>query len=272
MVFYVIVGVVLGILVGYGVWEAYWIKDSLHIVQIPDLPEAFEGFSILHLSDIHGRVGVFSSRAYQQWRDQADLVAVTGDLYSPTLPRRRLAEKLDELKAPSGVWYVSGNHDYRNGQLAVQPWHPGPRLLDNRVVALKKSGQTLWLAGLPDLVKGTPKWDEVLNALSEQPGPALLLAHRPDAWLLPGVQRVALILAGHTHGGQIRIPGWGAPLTHNHLPGRYAAGRLDRAGHPVLITSRGLGTSELPLRFAARPEILLIRLVKGQMGGKVDDG
>jgi len=139
--------------------------------------------------------------------------------------------------------------------------------VDNRVVTITKDGHSFQLAGLPDSVKGKPDWPSVLHELAARKSPAILLAHRPDAWLLPGVERVALILAGHTHGGQITIPGIGAPLKHNHIPGGYVAGRLDRPGKPVLITSRGLGTSELPLRFGARPQVIRIRL-ESKKGGE----
>jgi hypothetical protein len=78
---------------------------------------------------------------------------------------------------------------------------------------------------------------------------------------------VQLILAGHTHGGQIRLPILGALVRHNHVGGGYVSGRLDKPGGPVLITSRGLGTSELPVRFMARPEIIRVRLKAAVRGG-----
>lgn len=259
---YGIIGAVLALLLLYVLWEPYWIQATDQVVAIPDLPPAFDGFTILQLSDIHGRVGVFSWNTFLRWQSECDAMVITGDLYSPTLSRARLARHLDRLNAPYGVYYISGNHDYRRGTLAVQPWEPGPRLLDNRVAVLEKEGQTLVMAGLPDFIKGAPEWESVRSALQVQPGPAVLLAHRPDAWLLPGVERVSLILAGHTHGGQVRLPLLGALVRHNSIPGKYVSGRLERDGKPVLITSRGLGTSELPIRLLARPEVVRVRLVR----------
>lgn len=261
---YVIVGAIIVGLLLYALWEPYWIQASEHTVVVPGLPAAFEGFRILHLSDIHGRVGVFSWGPFLRWLAETDMVAVTGDLYSPTRGRRRLAARLSQLTAPDGVYYISGNHDYRNGNLSVEPWQPGESCIDNAVRAIDRQGAKLWIAGLPDFVKGKPDWDTVRRELEGNSGPAILLAHRPDAWQLPGIERVSLILSGHTHGGQVVIPGFGAPLRHNRLPGRYVAGRLDKPGYPVLITSRGLGTSELPVRFGSRPEVLLIRLTRGE--------
>ncbi|MDA8206428.1 MAG: metallophosphoesterase [Thermaerobacter sp.] len=255
------IGGLVGLILAYALWEPYRIQTTEYTVAIDNLAPAFEGATILHLSDLHGRVGVFSFRPFLRWLAEADMVVVTGDLYSPTLPRARLARHLERLSAPLGVYYVSGNHDYRRGRLAVEPWDPGGRIIDNRVITIRRDGQTLFLAGLPDLVKGKPEWEAVRACIDAASGPVILLAHRPDAWLLPGVERAGLILAGHTHGGQIRIPGYGALIRHTRLLGRYTSGRLEQPGRPVLITSRGLGTSELPLRFLAPPEIIRVRLV-----------
>ncbi|PSR21757.1 MAG: metallophosphoesterase [Sulfobacillus acidophilus] len=253
---------VLVALLGYALWEPYRLEAVEHTIRVRNLPPAFENVCILHLSDIHGRVGVFSWPPFLRWLADADLVAVTGDLYSPTRAREPLARALNKIQAPLGVYYVSGNHDYRHGVLAVEPWQPGDRLLDNRVVTIEKDGQQMLLAGLPDLVKGEPRWDEVKAELQRRGLPAILLAHRPDAGLLPDLDGVAVILAGHTHGGQVVIPGYGAVFRHNHLPGRYVAGLWQKPGGPVLITSRGIGTSELPVRFWARPQVIRIRLVR----------
>lgn len=258
------IGLVLAGLLGYALWEPYRLKVTHHRIVIPDLAAEFEDFTILQLSDIHGRVGVFSWRPFLAWLVKADLVAVTGDLYSPTLSRTRLARHLDQLQAPSGVFVVSGNHDYRQGTLYIEPWAVGDKCLDNRVIAIERNGKKLLIAGIPDLVKGSPQWAEVLHTLKTTSDPAILLSHRPDAWLLDGIERVSLILSGHTHGGQVKIPGLGALVRHNHLPSGYVAGRLDRPGHPVLITSQGLGTSELPVRFLTRPEVIVVQLSTGK--------
>lgn len=246
--------------------EPRWLEATDVTVTVDDLPPSFEGFTILHLSDLHGRVEVFSWAPFVSWLKTTDMVAVTGDLYSLTLSRERLARALEGLRAPSGVYYVSGNHDYRQGELAVEPWIPGERRLDNQVVAIERGEDTLWVAGLPDLVKGRPDWIRLRKELEGKHGPVVFLAHRPDVWMLPGIERVALVLAGHTHGGQVVVPGFKAPLRHNKIPGDYVAGRLDAPGKPVLMTSRGLGTSELPIRFGARPEVIRIRLTAGVVG------
>lgn len=250
--------------VGWGLFEPEWIRPVTYRVPLPGLPSAFEGFTILHLSDLHGRVGVFASSAFRAWSAVADLVVVTGDLYHPGWPRARLAGQLGRITGQNPVYFVSGNHDYAKGRLHVEPWHPGESLLDNRVVAIRRGEAVLWLAGVPDLIKGKPDLPGVVRAMGE--GPAILLSHRPDGARLAEAPRFGLTLAGHTHGGQVVIPGWGAPLKHNRIGGGYVAGPLALEGGRWLITSRGLGTSELPIRFWCRPELVRIILTKEGSG------
>jgi predicted MPP superfamily phosphohydrolase len=131
--------------------------------------------------------------------------------------------------------------------------------LVNRAVRLPIEGGNLWIAGVDDLTEGRP---DLLAALADAPAGAalVLLAHNPDIWLEPGVERTDLILAGHTHGGQIRLPLLGAAHTQGtHLTRRQAAGWFSR-GRSRMFVSRGLGES-IPLRFGVRPQVALIRLV-----------
>lgn len=238
--------------------EPHWVSlRDIHLT-LPELDVEFEGFSILHLSDLHGRVGVFSKKQVRQALEACDLIALTGDLYAPTLNRHRLKDVLTTWDRDK-LYYVTGNHDYRHGMPDTSPWDPGSSLLDNRAIAIRRHHATLWIAGIPDLGKGTPKLDEVLKLVP--PGSvAILLSHRPDGWLLAGTERFQVVLSGHTHGGQVRIPVLGAVFRHNHVPDRFVSGLYQKPGHPILITSRGLGMSELPVRFMARPEILRIIL------------
>lgn len=242
----------------YGLWEAHWIRPVTYEVSVPGLAPEFSGFSILHLSDLHGRVGVFSRPVFRRWLQGSDLVAVTGDLYQPGLGRRRLAAELNRLREAHPVVLVSGNHDYHRRRLAIDPLPTGDWLLDNRVRSIQRGDAELVVAGIPDLVLGRPDWSAVLQELGS--GPAVLLSHRPDAVLLPQASRFQLILAGHTHGGQVVFPIVGALLKHNRIGQGYVAGRRDVPGEPVLITSRGLGTSELPVRFLCRPELVRVIL------------
>ena len=254
----IVIGI-LGILALYAVVvEPYWIRLRRVDVEIPELPAQFDGFTILHLSDLHGRVGAFLRPAVRQAMEQADVIAITGDLYAVTLPDASVASHLNALDR-GRLFYVSGNHDYRHGVLKTSSWNPASCLLDNRAVHLTRGDAGIWIAGIPDLVKGKPNLAEVLEQIYTEE-PAILLSHRPDVWLKEGIQRFQLILSGHTHGGQVRFPWIGALVRHNKLPGNYVSGILSKEGYPTLITSRGLGMSELPVRFLSPPEVLKICL------------
>ena len=99
----------------------------------------------------------------------------------------------------------------------------------------------------------------------------MLLTHAPDAALrLPKREAggPSLVLCGHTHGGQIRVPGWGAPLRHSRLVSRRQADGVFDVGGTQVVVSRGFGTAHVPLRFACRPEIGLLTLTRqGRQGG-----
>ncbi|MBX5466644.1 MAG: metallophosphoesterase [Firmicutes bacterium] len=254
---------------GYaGAVEPFWIRPVTYEVVVPGLDPGMDGFRILHLSDLHGRVDVFARAWFWRWAAGCQLAVVTGDLFAWSLSRARVARALNALAATLPTYYVSGNHDWRRGRLAVEPWDPGPGHLDNRAVPL--AGGRLWLAGLPDLKRGRPDWAAVVAALPVE-GPAVLLSHRPDAVLHPACQRFALVLSGHTHGGQVCLPGGTALVRHTRLPWPYAAGRWEWAPGHTVITSRGLGESELPVRFACRPEVVQV-VLRAAAGARVAEG
>lgn len=236
--------------------EPYWLRLVTYEISPRGWPAALDGLTIVQLSDLHGRRTAFRRAGVQRWLKAADLIAVTGDLYSGSLPRDWLAPYLAALPKDR-TRYVSGNHDYRAGRLDVSPWHPAPDVvLDNRWEVRQYRGCPFVVAGVPDLVKGRPDWDQLLGGPE---GPALLLSHRPDAVLTPQVMgRFQLVLAGHTHGGQVALPGFGPILKHSRLPRKEAAGLTEREPGRYLVVSRGLGTSELPVRFFSRPEVVRV--------------
>ncbi|MDA8198198.1 MAG: metallophosphoesterase [Thermaerobacter sp.] len=223
----------------------------------PDWPADVAGFTIIQLSDLHGRVQVFGRADVQRWLSDADLIAVTGDLYSPTRRRAHLVAWLERLPVDR-TRFVSGNHDYRRRLLDIAPWDPPARVrLDNRVEFYESpAGRRLWLVGVPDLGRGRPAWPR-----PPADGPTVLLSHRPDAILAPQASPCHVVLAGHTHGGQVALPGIGPILRHSRLPRRQTMGLVAWPDGRSLVVSRGLGTSELPVRFGARPEVVRVRFV-----------
>lgn len=243
-------------------------------IEIAGLERPFDGLRILLISDLHA--GPFlSPRAMHNALSRLlslrpDLILLGGDLttsrVSEILPYRAA---LRALFAPLGTFAVLGNHDHYTGhpeQFAGHLESCGIHLLDNASVVLKRDGAMLVLAGIDDLYQGRPDLAaalrdartklEALGSGARQP-PVILLSHNPDALFEASRQGVALVLSGHTHGGQIRIPG--LPVLVRQSRYRLDEGRY-RVDNTELVVSRGLGASGLPLRLACSPEAVLLQL------------
>jgi uncharacterized protein len=246
-------------------------KIEIHLAR---LPEAFEGFRIAQITDIHfgpymdqellGR-GVGLAQEFQP-----DVVTLTGDFVSHPLGRRngpagaRHAEPCAEVFARwKGVpmLAVLGNHDHWNdakivaGTLAER----GIRVLRNGSQAMEREGQRLWIAGIDDLLDGAPDLRQTLAGIPENEA-TLLMAHEPDFADHAARFPVDLQLSGHSHGGQVRIPGIG-PLILPPLAHKYHTG-LNRVGRLQVYTSWGLGVINPPVRLNCPPEVTLITLRK----------
>ena len=153
---------------------------------------------------------------------------------------------------------VLGNHDHYGGdseRLVENLESFGIRILDNDAVVLKKGGERLALCGIDDWNAGQPDLDRALAAAGD--APVILLSHNPDAFVAACRRGVALTLSGHTHGGQIRIPGMGVLVRMSRY--RLDEGRY-RAESSEIVVSRGIGVSGVPLRMGCPPEAVLVRL------------
>lgn len=246
---------------------------------VPDLANAFDGYTIVVLSDFHHRHPFSELRWLRHAVDAAngvapDVIVLLGDYASsfkesPSISRRwygealpAMASELSRLRARDGVIAVLGNHDYYADADIVRNWlHAiGAHLLVNSAKCVVRSGNLLRIAGLDDIKKG--KVDPLAGCgLINQP-PTLLLCHEPDGVRrLDARLRVDVMLAGHTHGGQIVFPWYGAPVTMSQTCGRRSAhGWIPNARAPLLVT-RGLGEQlPLPIRIGSPPEILILRL------------
>jgi hypothetical protein len=185
-------------------------------------------------------------------------VAVTGDLAEDAAGLRTVLDALSPLHPELGVYAVPGNHDHVAG---IGEWHRAVRArrgisdLTNRYVVLRSRGARICVGGVDDLAEGRPRLR--LPAPDERDF-TLVLAHDPDQAEVcrRSYDAVDLIVSGHTHGGQVRIPFLGAPLRKSTT---YDEG-LRRRPWTQVYTSRGLGTSALPIRFFARPEVTLLEL------------
>lgn len=244
--------------------EPYSYQLSVTDIFIRDLPDAFEGFRIAQLSDVHhSRIVSLDEvlRVVQLAQSaQADLVALTGDY--TTAYRRYIepcAEALSTLRAPQGVFAVLGNHDhYTDPQLTTRALERAHiTVLNNANTVIRRGADSLQLAGIDDWGWNAADWPRAFHGLDRKK-PTLLLSHQPRVLDLPETESVSLIISGHTHGGQISLPFVGAPARLSKEL-KYLSG-LYRRNQTQLYVSRGTGVIGLPLRLCVPPEIALLRL------------
>ena len=195
----------------------------------------------------------------------ADVIVLLGDYVihdvvgGHFIPPETTAAALGRLHARLGVVAVLGNHDWwLDGQRVRAALEArGIPVLENQVMPLGAPGQRFWIAGIADA--WTNKYD-VPGTLAHVPvdAPVLLLTHNPDLFpLVP--PRVALTLAGHTHGGQVRLPLLGRPIVPSEYGQRYAAGAVREDGRVLFVTT-GVGTSIIPVRLRVPPSVSLLTL------------
>lgn len=232
---------------------------------MPGLPPELDGLRIMHLSDFHFGVpspGIGASWQAAVWTRERkpDLVAISGDLLTHPRGEPMLRQLVRILPGP--VFAVLGNHDIalsRDPQARrseLSDLEPATLLRDDgRLVELR--GQSVWIAGADPrlIVRGRPRLDPNRLAPPEERSAdlSILLCHYPR--VLDGLEpgRFDLVLAGHTHDGQIALPLPGRKFRFAHPSARYNAG-VYRSGAGTMHVSAGLGTTFVPFRFAARPE------------------
>ncbi len=255
-----------GMLAGYASCvEPHWVEITRLELTLPRLPSALDGITLAHLSDIH--MGRFMSgrkmrrfvRAINELHP--DLVVVTGDMvHRKRHEAESCARELAGLRAPLGVYLVPGNHErrYFTPEEGGEPYRRvGLVWLCNSARRIARDGASFWLVGLDDLLHGG---GDIRHALRGVPDDTckVVLVHEPDLAGLIARHGADLQLSGHTHGGQICLPGIGAIILPN-LGHRYPAG-LYKVDGMWLYTNRGLGTASLPMRLNCRPEIALLTL------------
>jgi len=240
------------------------IEVTYQRIRLTDLPTGFEGFTLVQLSDIHYSAFVdadYVARAVALAnRLEPDMIVLTGDYVSHS--RSYIggsAELLGELRAPDGVYAVMGNHDLWADARGLE-WNfrrRGIELLRNTHTALGKRSDVLTLAGVDDLTLGEDDLQRALRGAAAG-SPIILLSHNPNIIWQAAAAGVSLVLAGHTHGGQINIPSWRRrarrfwPFLRGH----------GQHGRTHIYVNRGLGTVIVPLRYRCRPEITLIELTR----------
>jgi predicted MPP superfamily phosphohydrolase len=234
---------------------------------IPNLPDSFEGFRITQLTDLHHSriVGIDQIRRVIELAQgtKPDLFVLTGD-YTTTYRRyvEPCAEALGALNAPEGVWAILGNHDhYTDPELTTRALARHKiAVLNNANTVLKRGTESLQLAGIDDWSWNGTDWKRAFYGL-DPAQPTVLLSHQPGVFDLPQARTASLVISGHTHGGQIKLPLLGAPARFVTAHLKYDNGLFKRE-QSQLYVSRGTGVIGLPVRLGAKPEIAVLRLRK----------
>jgi predicted MPP superfamily phosphohydrolase len=238
--------------------EPRWLEVTRHRMRAP----VAAPLTVAHLADLHTRgLGSIERSVLDALeRERPDLVAITGD----TIDRgdwTAAGPFLERVRAPLGVFLVDGNWEHWSGARADDAFFRslGVQRLRNESA---RAREDLWVAGLDDATAGAPDPEAAIRGVPPRAA-LLVLFHSPSYFdvlaprLAPRGEGV-LALAGHTHGGQLRVPFLGAPWRPPGS-GRFVSGWYESEGARLHV-GRGVGTSILPARFACRPELALIRI------------
>jgi predicted MPP superfamily phosphohydrolase len=262
------------VLAGIAFW-AFLIEPGRLVVreqtiQIDNWPHELDGLWIAVLSDIHADDWFVDDKKLRTIVERTnqlhpELIVILGDYMSSNGHVTRRVEPehfgaiLKDLHAPLGVYSVLGNHDwwYSGVQVRHSLEKNGIQVLENEVIHFDARGAQLWLVGLADLWTRRQAIADTI-AMVPDGAPMIALTHNPD--IFPDLpQRVPLLLAGHTHGGQVRFPLIGSVVASSDYGDRYVMGHVFENNHHLFVNT-GLGTSIVPVRFGVPPEIVLLTI------------
>ena len=273
-IFRLAIAVILLSIAASAVW-AFFIEPNRLVVHyetiaIESWPQELSGIRIAMIGDIHTDTHYINEAKLQRIVDltnaqHPDLIVLLGDYIhggrnNPDhVAPEMTARYLKNLKAPLGVYAVLGNHDWwYNGERVRQAFESeNIPVLDNEVKELNWHGKSFWLAGLADLWTRPQNVERTIEAI---PSGATIIAltHNPD--IFPNLpQSVPLLLAAHTHGGQVNIPLIGTPIVPSRFGSKYTAGHVFENNHHLFVTT-GIGTSIMRVRFRVPPEIVILTI------------
>ena len=265
--------VIAGIVSALAAW-ALWIEPARLVVVEEPVGVPWPGRGALRvavLTDLHvgspfNGLGKLHDVVDRTNAARPDLVCILGDLVIQDVigghfvPPETIGGELARLRPVVGTFAVLGNHDgwldHDRVRRALET--SGVRVVENSAVRVATGAGPVWVAGVSDLWTGRHDLSAALAPVNDDGGPVLLLTHNPD--IFPMVPpRVTLTLAGHTHGGQVKLPWIGRPIVPSQFGQRFAAGQIVEGGRRMFVAT-GIGTSILPIRFGVPPTVSILVL------------
>lgn len=255
----------LGTAYGFNVEPHTLVVERIEM-RLPRLPGAFDGMTIAHLSDLHLGPYVSEEHLLEAVRMtnalKPEVIVLTGDLVNSSWHYiQPCAEIIERFEAPLGVYAVLGNHDYWVGflnHMVQSVRETGIVLLRNEAVPITRGRETIYIVGIDDLWL---RLADVKRALETVPRGAckIALMHEPDFADISAQAEIDLQLSGHSHGGQVRLPGIG-PLILPKYGEKYPMGAYRVGTFTRLYTTRGVGVLPPGVRFNCPPEITFLTL------------
>lgn len=253
----------LALLTTWLLWGNTALEVNRWVIENEKIPSSFDGFRIAQVSDLHN-AGFWEEVVDALEEAQPDIIVLTGDLIDSGKTDVEAALSFaEEAAAIAPCYAVTGNHEAWSGDvwdvLRTGMLRAGVELLEDETVFLDRGGETVALLGLSDPAFGSDQ-AALLRELTAGEGYTILLSHRPERMALYAESGIDLVFSGHAHGGQFRFPFVGGLIAPDQgMFPEYDAGRFE-LGDTVMLVSRGIGNSIIPLRLNNRPELVIAQL------------
>jgi predicted MPP superfamily phosphohydrolase len=270
LVFLILAAVLFSLILWAFVFEPASLRVSEYTIEVPGWPEEFPDLKVAVIADLHVGSPFIDIEKVNKVVDltnaqSPDLILLPGDFVIKRVLGGKFVEPgetarvLSGLSAPLGVWGVLGNHDWWHNQVEVRDAleSAGIPMLEDTAVPLRHNGVPFWLVGISDYYGGPHL---VSQAFRDVPGSATFLAmtHTPDLFV-EYPRKTGLLIASHTHGGQVYLPFLGRPIVPSIYGKRFASGLIVEEGRYMFVAT-GIGTSIIPVRFRVPPEISILNL------------
>ncbi len=236
-------------------------------IEVPNWHNEHKGLKVAVLTDFHLGFGGMNRERLGKIIDltnlqNPDLILLLGDYVNVSYKNESKLSYLadfEKFKSKYGVFGVMGNHESWQSLNKIRNFlkKANVKILENDVQKLRINKKSFWIAGIEDMLTGYPDLNYVMRQINDE-NPVLLLSHNPDIFETAS-DKINLILAGHTHGGQIYLPFLVKKINPSRLGDRFLRGYLVKNNKHIFISS-GLGTTIIPARFLVPPEIVILTL------------